>query len=394
MILGNGVAGSTVANTLRRQDAGVEIEVYTDEPYGYYSRIWLPEIISEEKSVDEVISRKKEWYDERNIALYTNTKVVKIDPEGKKIFLENGESKNYDILCLCLGAHSWVPPINNAAIKGVFTLRTIDDALAIKEYIKNKEKAICIGGGLLGLEAARNLKRAGLDVTVVEYFPRLLPRQLCDDSSMIFREKIHQLGLKTILGASVSEILGEGVVSGVKLTNGDELNADVVLVSAGIRSNLDLVKDTGLEINKCLVVNDCMQTSHPDIYAAGDVSEFQGKSWGIIPAALEQANIAAMNILGAKCKPYTPTIPSNTLKILDFDLMSTGKAILDDDDEADCKVFISKDALKGVYKKFVVKDKKLVGAILIESKDDQKFVRANMNKEITEEEIKEHLEIK
>lgn len=392
IIIGNGVAGMKIAEEFRSIDAEASIDVFSDEPYGYYSRIWLPEVVAGTKSVDAIIMRNEAWYDQKSIVFHPSTKVSSISPADKTITLENGEIKAYNKLFVCTGASNSIPPITNASIPGVFTIRTIDDALAVKDWIQGKETAVCIGGGLLGLEAARNLETAGLRVTVVEVFPRLLPKQLCQTSSSILQEKIQEIGIKTIVNTTVEEILGSDTVTGVKLASGEELPADVVLVSAGIKARVDLAREAGLEVNKGVVVNEFMQTNDPDIYAAGDVIEFQGRGWGIIPAALEQATLAAKHAAGVEVEPYQPTTPSNKLKIIDFDVMSVGSMILDDEDDQ-CRVFISKNELAGVYKKFVVKDEKLIGAILLDAKEDEAFVSQNINKPISEADLVEHMKI-
>jgi nitrite reductase (NADH) large subunit len=392
VIIGNGVAGMKVAEDVRKYSSSIKIELYSDEQYGYYSRVWLPEIISGAKTPESIITHDAKWYKDKRIGFYPGTRIASIDPKERTMVIDPGKRVSYDKLCICTGASCSIPPIKNANVKGVFTLRTIDDALAIKDYIKGKKRAVCIGGGLLGLEAARNVKKTGLDTTVVEVFPRLLPRQLCSTSAGILNEKIHGLGIDTVLGATVEEILGTDHVTGVKLAGTKVLEADVVLVSAGIKPRLDLATKAGLKVNKGLVVNEFMQTSDENVFAAGDVVEFGGRGWGIIPAALEQAAVAAKKIAGAPSGSYTPTTPSNKLKIMDFDVMSTGTAILDDADQ-NCKVFISKDEVKGVFKKFVLRDGKLVGSILLQAKKDEGFVAQNINKEVSEEEIQKHVDV-
>ncbi|MEX2716984.1 MAG: NAD(P)/FAD-dependent oxidoreductase [Candidatus Sigynarchaeota archaeon] len=392
MIIGNGVAGMKVAEDVRKYNSSAKIEVFSDEKYGYYSRVWLPEIISGLKTPESIIMRDAKWYDSKMIDFHPNSLVIDLDPKKCKVKVDSGAVVDYDKLCIATGATCNMPPFKNASVKGVFTLRTIDDALAIKEYIKGKKKAVCIGGGLLGLEAARNVKKSGLDTTVVEVFPRLLPKQLCSTSAGMLTEQIHQLGIDTVLGTTVEEIIGNEHVTGVKLAGNKTLDADIVLVSAGIKPRIDLAIKAGLKVNKAIVVNEFMQTSDENIFAAGDVVEFGGKGWGIIPAALEQAAVAAKKIAGEPCDPYVPTVPSNKLKIMDLDVMSAGSAILDDADQ-DCRVFISKDEVKGVFKKFVVRDGKLIGSILLQAKKDEGFVTQNINKEVPEKEIKKRVGI-
>ena len=392
VIIGNGIAGVKVAEVVRRFSDEIEIKLFTDENYGYYSRVWLPQVISGGKTVEEIIMHDAEWYTGKNIEFYQGTKVAGINPGAKQVTLESGDSVSYDALCLCTGASCNLPPFKNVDVKGVFTLRTIDDALAIKAYIKGKKNAVCIGGGLLGLEAARNVAKTGLNTTVVEILPRLLPRQMCSTSATILEEKINSLGIKTITGANVDEILGKDHATGVKLADGRILKADVVLISSGIKPRFEIFQDAGLTINKGLVVNEFMKTSDENIYAAGDVVEFNNRGWGIIPAAVDQAEVAGKKIAGAPCDPYEPTVPSNKLKIMDFDVMAVGSMILDDEDE-ECKVFISKDELKGIYKKFVVREGRLIGSILISAKEDEQFVADNINKQIPEDDIQARLTI-
>ncbi|HME52105.1 MAG TPA: FAD-dependent oxidoreductase [Candidatus Lokiarchaeia archaeon] len=392
IIIGNGIAGVHTCEIVRRYSDEIEIDLLTDEKYGYYSRVWLPQLISGEKTADQIIMHDAEWFASKNIEYHQETRVNEIYPGTKQVILESGDTYSYDILCICTGASCNVPPFKNVDTKGVFTLRTIDDALAIKAYIEGKENAVCIGGGLLGLETARNVEKAGIDTTIVEILPRLLPRQMCSTSATILEEKINSLGIKTITGANVDEILGLDQVTGVKLVDGTVLKADVVLISSGITPRLETFQNAGLTINKGLVVNEFMQTSDASIYAAGDIIEFNNRGWGIIPAAIDQAEVAGKMIAGVSCDPYMPTVPSNKLKIMDFDVMAVGSMILDDEDD-ECKVFISKDDFQGVYKKFVMREGKLIGSILIAAKDDEQFVAQNINKEIPEEDIQARLAI-
>nr|MDO8110544.1 FAD-dependent oxidoreductase [Candidatus Sigynarchaeota archaeon] len=392
IIVGNGVAGITVAEQVRRLDGKAKIEIYTDENYGYYSRVWLPELISGGKTVEKIIMHDAKWYESKKIGYHQGTKVAAINPKEKTITVDKSKTEKYDKLCICTGATCNVPPFKNTIVEGVFTLRTIDDALAIKAYIKDKKRAVCIGGGLLGLEAARNIKKTGLETTVVEVFPRLLPKQLCNTSAGILKDKITHLGIDTVLGATVEEIIGTDHVTGVKLAGGRVLDADFVLISAGIKPRLELMQAAGLKVNKGLIVNDYMQTSDENIFAAGDIIEFNNRGWGIIPAALDQAAVTAKKIAGIQGEPYAPTTPSNKLKIMDFDVMSVGTMILDDADQ-NCKVFISKDEMKGIYKKFVLREGKLIGSILLESKPDEQFVSQNINKPVSDDEVQSHLKI-
>ncbi|MHA1791364.1 MAG: NAD(P)/FAD-dependent oxidoreductase [Promethearchaeota archaeon] len=237
------------------------------------------------------------------INLVLKTVVEEIIPDKKQVITGGHQKLDYNKLFICTGFHNYVPPIENVTLEGVFSLRTLSDALEIKSYVQDKKEVTCIGGGFLGLELARNLIKAGLQVTVIEFFPRLLPRQLCDESSSVFRKKMEELGIKTRLDSVVTKIIGKQRAEAVELKNGDVLPADAVFVSAGVRPNVEIASSAGLMVNKGIVVNEFLQTSDENIYAVGDVAEFNGKFWAIIPAARDQAPIAAKHALGLKVEP-------------------------------------------------------------------------------------------
>ena len=238
IIVGNGVAGTFSAQNIRNLDKEVDIEIYSKEKYLYYTRIKLPEIISELVSIDDLIVFNKDWYERNYIKTFLNNEIVRIHPKHKHIFIKNEtEPISYDKLLLATGSKPNIPPIKNAVEllkKGVFTLRTVNDAFEIRNYIeeKNAKKAIIIGGGLLGLELARQIKNLKLDTTVVEFFPRLLPRQLDLDCGGFLREEIENMGIKVILGAVTEEILGNNKTTGIKIKDGPKLEADIVMIQA------------------------------------------------------------------------------------------------------------------------------------------------------------------
>jgi len=279
---------------------------------------------------------------------------------------------------LANGGHSFVPPIKGVEKTGVFTLRSIRDALSIKEFTKKTKKVIVIGGGLLGLEIASSLKKLGQQVEVVEMFPRLLPRQLDPDGATILKNRIASRGIDIVLGVKTVEILGRETVSGILLDSEEELSGDLVLISAGMRSNTGLALEAGIKVNKGVVIDGHLRTSADDVYAVGDVAEFEGIVYGIIPAALEQATIAAANILGMEHNVYTGTVPSNTLKIVDVELTSMG---LVNPEEPKYEEVKKTDKKKGVYKKLVLDKGKIVGAILLGDKKGVTSIKRLMTQE-------------
>ncbi len=362
VIVGLGVAGITAATTIRQNNPEANISIYTDEEHLYYPRPDLYQILSGEANPEDILGFPQQWYNARGIELHLNKKVMGIDTTKKELMLEDGTKASYDRLLLANGAHPFAPPFKGVEKPGVFTLRTVDDALIIRDYAKNTQKAIVIGGGLIGLEFAAALRKLGQRVQVVEIFPRLLPRQLDQDGATILKDRIAALGIGFTLGVKTTEILGEKSVAGILLDNGQQLEGDFVLISAGIRSNTELASKTGLKVNRGVVVDQYLQTSEHDVYAAGDAAEFEGGVYGIIPAALHQAKVAALNMLKGNTTVYKGTIPSNTLKIVGIDLTSMGLVNPEEPRYEEIKKTLPE---KGIYKKIVLDQGKIVGAIIL-----------------------------
>jgi len=365
VIVGNGVAGVTAARIIKEKNPETRVSIYTDESYHYYPRPRLYEVLSGEAKPREVYMFSEEWYEKKGINVHLNKKALSIDIDRKELLVEGGSRINYDKLLLANGGHSFVPPIKGVEKTGVFTLRTIKDALNIKEFTKKTKKVIIIGGGLLGLEFASSLKKLGQQVRVVELFPRLLPKQLDPDGATILKNRIASRGIDIVLGAKTVEILGKETVSGILLDRGETISGDLVLISAGMRSNTELALEAGIKVNRGIVVDRNLRTSADDVYAVGDAAEFEGRVYGIIPAALEQASIAAANMLGEEDNIYAGTVPSNTLKVVDVELTSMG---LVNPEESRYEEIKKTDKKKGVYKKLVLDKGKIVGAILLGDK--------------------------
>ena len=399
VIVGNNVAGTFSGQNLRYLNEDVEIEIFTQERYPYYTRVKLPEVISGKVQTNDLIVFKDDWYKDKKIKLNLNKRVIKIEPHQKKLFIE-GENKpvTYDKLILALGSVPNIPPIKNAREmvgKGVFTLRTIEDTVDIKNYIEKSKakKALIIGGGLLGLELANQIKDSNLDTTVVEFFPKLLPRQLDDECSAMLKEEIETKGIKVILKAATEEILGNGYVTGIKLKDGHIFEADIILIQAGIRATIDLAQNSGIETNRGIVVDEFLETSEKDIFAVGDCIEYKNQTWGIIPACMEQSKIVAASALGLRKIEYKGTTPKNTLKIVGLELTSIG--IFDPSQEVGGGWDILKKADKKdcCYQKLVLKDNKLKGAILFGDNNAMSFVYKKMEQDVTKKELMEILEL-
>jgi nitrite reductase (NADH) large subunit len=367
VIIGSGVAGMTAALDLsRREDADAEIHLYTEESYAYYYRPQVTNYLAGIASLEKVVRRPVEWYAERGIRMHLEAPVAEIRPDEKVILLEEGRRVGYDKLLVATGSHPFIPPLEGTEKEGVFTLRTLADAVAIKEYAGQCERAVVIGGGLLGLESARGLQGMGLDVSVVELFPWLMPAQLDEMGGEILASFADQQGYEVRTGSSGKAILGEGQVEGLLLSDGETLEAQMVIIAAGVRPNIQLAEDAGLEVNRGIIVNERMETNLPDIYAAGDNASFRSVCWAIAPVAQAQARVAAANMVGEEAA-YDPVTPSTSLKVMGIDVSSAGKSTVRDNEEGFTEVrFADPDTF--AYRKAVLRDDQLVGAIVMGDK--------------------------
>ena len=370
LIVGNNVAGTSFAKAVRDVDQEVDVLMFTDESRPYYARPKLIDYVAGEIDGDGMMFYPAEWYEKNGIALVLDSKVEEIDRKSKKI-LVNDEWIGYDKLVLANGSGAFVPPFKGLPKEGVFSLRTRDDADAIRDYAADAKNVVVIGGGLLGLEAARAVAKGfpGVNITVLEYAEHLLMRQLDHDGAAIIQSWIEGLGTKVLTNAETEEITGDSSVTGVRLKDGRTVDCDMVIVSAGARPNLALAKGAGLDVNRGVIVDPSLKTSDPDIHAIGDVAEFNGRVWGMIPPALDQARIAAKKVIGIEGPDYAGTIPSNTLKVMGIDLTSIG-TVRSEHDTPDAGFeeirAVSPDGR--IYKKFVLKNDVMIGAIFLGTK--------------------------
>ena len=346
IIIGNGLAGTIVAKTIREMDRKVLIDIFAEERFPYYPRPNLIGFLAGSIEFEKMFAFPEEWYDGQNINVHLAEPVTRIFPGLNQIETEEGNKEKYDFLILASGSLPFVPAIKGLDKLGVFTLRTLDDAFEILDYIKDRKRVTVIGGGLLGLETARAVKSRGAEAEVVEFFKHLLPRQLDSQGGSLLKSQIEKMGIQVRLGLACEEVLGQSSVTGLRFKGGQEIQTDVALVAAGVRPDLRIAQDAGLETDRGLVVDDYLQSSHPDIWAAGDVTQHAGRVYGIIPATFNQARIAALNVLGQKQK-YEGTIPSNTLKVVGIDLTSVGVVHPEDESFEELRM---ENADKGIYK--------------------------------------------
>jgi len=358
VIIGNGVAGTTAAEYIRKNDEQGNITIITDEDLSFYYRIRLNELISGDIQEGDLVAKADAWYRERKIDLKLETRVAGGSADEKFVVTDRQEKFPYDALLVATGSHSFVPPIAGSEKKGVFALRSIQDTRDIIAWTRERYNVALIGGGLLGLEAGNALAKLGKKVMVVEFFPRLLPRQLDVEGAKRLQNILEGMGFSFRLGAKTQEITGKDVLDGVLLEGGERLAAEMVVISAGVRPNMELADSLGLEVDKGIKVDEHLRTNKPDVYAAGDVAEFRGMPYGIWPAAMEQGKIAGANMAGEDVK-YEGTTMANSLKVAGIDLASVGN--IDADGEFESKVVQD----EKVYKKMVIDGNKVVGCIML-----------------------------
>lgn len=364
LIAGSGLAGTLAAKTVRELDPSAEIEVIGEERYPYYPRPNLIEYLAGRLPYDKLFAFPPGWAERQGIAVRLSEKVVRLRPGERRIETVSGRERAYDVLLLATGARAALPPVEGISGPGVFVLRTLDDANALIEHLGSHRRVVVLGGGLLGLEVARALRSREVEVVVVEYFDRLLPRQLDPAAAAILKARFENDGIGIRLGVIVREVLGLGSVQGLRLESGDRIVADTVVVAAGIVPEIAVAREAGLRTGRGIVVDDDMASSAPGIFAAGDAAEHRGRIHGIIPAAFEQARTAAFSLTGQQ-KPYAGTVPINTLKVAGLDLTSVGEIdALGEGTEA----LVRSVPESGLYKKIVLRDGRLIGGIWMGTK--------------------------
>jgi nitrite reductase (NADH) large subunit len=374
LIVGNGVAGTTAAENVRKQDNEGKITIVTDEDFPFYWRLRLNEYLADDLTEEALAAKKAQWYGDQRIDLKLKTLIAGADPNEKVVFTEDKQRLSYDSLLIATGSHSFIPPIKGSEKKGVFALRNIQDARGISAWAKNIEDVVLIGGGLLGLEAGNALLKLGKKVTVVEFFPRLLPRQLDGDGAQRLQAIMEKMGFSFRLGARTQEISGNDQVAGVLLEGGESIPSKMVIISAGVRPNLELAEPLGLENDKGIKVDEYLRTNQTGIYAAGDVAEFRGMPYGIWPAAMEQGQIAGTNMAGGNLE-YKGTTMANSLKVVGVDLASAGN--IDAENEKESRVAID----DKIYKKIVMENNQIIGCIMLgDTKDFNKITKAMSEK--------------
>ena len=301
VIIGSGIAGLSAAEAARKQDPDARIILLSEDANLPYHRPRLPGVVMAPDTIDRVFLHDQAWYDDRQFDLRLGTKVERVDVDNQRIVLSDLSTIDYDKLILATGSSSFMPPTPGNDLPGVFTLWTLDDAIAISDYIEDVQTAVVIGSGLLGLEIAYALKKRGLDTTILERGQALLKRQLDPRASAMFQEQVERLDIKVRKESSVAEILADpetGNVSGVKLTDGTVLATDIVLVSTGVRARVEVMDGIDIEIDRRFVTNNRMETNIPNVYAAGDCALMDGIWYGLWSVSTREGRVAGANAAG------------------------------------------------------------------------------------------------
>ena len=359
VVVGAGIAGVSAVEAVRAASPSAEIVLISKEPELPYYRLNLTRYVAGEISEADLPIHPADWYESQNIRLLRGAEVSAILLEDRAVELGGGGREPFNKLILCAGAHAFVPPFPGADVAGVTVLRSLGDAQRIVAAAGRGVRIVCIGGGILGLETAAGLARRGADVTVLEGYDWLMPRQLNRRAGEILEAHVASLGVRVRRRARTAEITGGQRLRGVRLEDGAHVDADLVVVATGIRPNSYLARAAGLQANQGIVVDDHLMTLHPDVFAAGDVAEHRGVIYGVWAPAQYQGQIAGMNALGLSSE-FGGIPRANTLKVLGVDMFSIGQF-----EPGDASSAVYDREADGSYRRFVFHDNRLVGAILL-----------------------------
>jgi nitrite reductase (NADH) large subunit len=361
VLVGNGMAGvRAIEEILKISEDLFDITIFGSEPHPNYNRILLSKVLQGDTEVKDITLNDWEWYEENNITLYTGETVTKINSDKMVVETEKGRVVPYDELIIATGSVPFILPIPGADKQGVTAFRDIKDTDVMLEASKKYKKAAVIGGGLLGLEAARGLLNLGMDVSVVHLAPTLMERQLDETAGRLLQKELENQGMKFLLEKATEEIYGADRVEGLKFKDGTHLEADLVVMAVGIKPNIELAKESGLSVNRGIIVNDYLQTDLPHVYSVGECAEHNGIPYGLVAPLYEQAKALAGHICGQETAPYKGSVLSTQLKVSGVEVFSAGD-FMEGEDKKSLKIFDEQD---GIYKKIVLKGNKIVGAVL------------------------------
>jgi nitrite reductase (NADH) large subunit len=361
VIVGNGMAPGRMLEHLLEQVPGrYQVTIFNAEPRVNYDRIMLSPVLSGEKDFEQIIIHGDGWYIRNGITLYKGHKVVLIDRAAKTVSSDHGVIETYDKLVIATGSVPFVPPVPGHELAGVLTYRDLDDVNAMLLATQSRAKAVVIGGGLLGLEAAAGLKARGMDVTVLHLMSTLMERQLDPAGGYLLQKAVEERGIKVITKANTKAILGDGTVEAVELADGTVIPASLVVMAVGIRPSTGLAKQAGIEVNRGIVTDNLMRTSDPDVLAIGECAEVGGHIYGLVAPLYEMAKVAAATLASQPGPGFVHSDTPTKLKVTGIDVYSIGD-FADGDDRQE---IILRDAAAGIYKRLVIKENRIIGTVL------------------------------
>lgn len=362
VVVGNGMAGArALEEVLAHAPGRFDITVFGAEPHGSYNRIMLSSVLAGETRFADIVTHDAAWYADNDIELIAGEAVAGIDRTTRMVHGACGTTRSYDVLLLATGSVPAMLPVPGAELPGVFSFRDIADVLSMRQSCRAGGRAVVIGGGLLGLEAAHGLHRNDMDVTVVHLMPSLMERQLDGMSAALLAQAIEARGITVLTTASTTALAGEERVTGVVLVDGSTIPAEIVVMAAGVRPNILLPRSAGLECGRGVRVNDTMCTSDPSIYAIGECVEHRGIVVGLVAPIWGMAKTFAQHIAGDPDARYTASAVGTHLKVSGIDTYSAGDFIGDDASEA----ISFRDIAHGVHRRLVLRDDRLVGIAMV-----------------------------
>ncbi|MBB6734849.1 nitrite reductase large subunit NirB [Cohnella zeiphila] len=367
VMVGNGMAGvRALEHLLKLAPEAYEITIFGAEPHPNYNRIMLSSVLVGGADLKEIVLNDWDWYEENRIKLHAGHTVTRIDTKKRKVYSREGAEAEYDVLLLATGSQPFMLPLPGADKEGVIAFRDIRDCEIMLETSQTYKNAVVIGGGLLGLEAARGLLHLGMNVSVVHINAYLMERQLDEAASKMLQAELERQGMKFLLRKQSETIYGKKRVKGLRFTDGTDVEADLIVMAVGIRPNVELARSAGLEVNRGIVVNDYLETSEPGIYAVGECAEHRGIAYGLVAPLYEQGAVLAKRLAGVETGGYEGSVTSTKLKVSGVDVFSAGRY----DEPPGTRTLRYQDEIDGVYKKIVLRDDKLVGAVLFGDTSD------------------------
>ncbi len=369
VVIGNGMVGYRFCERLKKYDDAEQFDIVTfcEEPRPAYDRVNLTKYF-EKRDAEKLSMASTEWYSENGVQLLLGQRATRLDRRRKVVVSTDGSEVHYDIAVLATGSVPFVPPVPGMDKIGVFVYRTIEDLEAIIEYSKKCRRAAVMGGGLLGLEAAKAVAELGLETHVVEFAPRLMPRQLDQAGASLLARKISELGVKVHTSRNTARVTGDDVVTGLRFADGERLDVDMIVVSAGIRPRDDIARDAGLRVGERggIVVDDRLRTNDPDVFAVGECALHRGMIYGLVAPGYEMADAVAQQLMGKQVE-FSGADMSTKLKLMGVDVASFGDALANTD-----RSIVYEDLVKGIYKKLVLNQSgdKLIGGSLVGDTSD------------------------